>query len=243
MWWLPPKDNNTCSLTHGSNRKKRSRLCSTSSLLLTPLPKHRQRLPHQNPAVPWCPAFPISSVPFLISFFFFFLYLALTQSIWKFPGWGWIRATAVSLHHGHSNVAAKQHPCDLHHGSQWCWLLNPPSAACILMDTRQFGSRWATKGTPPDVIFTLLFKDQTLGVTLFSISTFFCPRMYWPCSQLSGSLHTAPFGFKEQKTSFDSSRKWILGKLPLPFVAAWTSWKEFLVFAIRHPWPRQKDGY
>lgn len=179
----------------------------------------------------------------LYHFFFFFLYLALTQSIWKFPGWGWIRATAVSLHHGHSNVAAKQHPCDLHHGSQWCWLLNPPSAACILMDTRQFGSRWATKGTPPDVIFTILFKDQTLGVTLFSISTFFCPRMYWPCSQLSGSLHTAPFGFKEQKTSFDSSRKWILGKLPLPFVAAWTSWKEFLVFAIRHPWPRRKDGY
>ena len=68
---MPPKDNSTCSLTHGSNGKKRSRSCSTSSLLLTPLPKHRQRLPHQNPAVPWCPAFPISSVPFLISFFFF----------------------------------------------------------------------------------------------------------------------------------------------------------------------------
>ena len=54
-----------------------------------------------------CPVyhFSIAFTTFFFFFFFFFLFgfLGLHPRIWKFPGWGSIRAVAAGLHHSHSN--------------------------------------------------------------------------------------------------------------------------------------------
>ena len=40
---------------------------------------------------------------------FFFSFNGHTCGIWKFPGWGWIRAAAANIHHSHSNTGFKLH--------------------------------------------------------------------------------------------------------------------------------------
>ena len=51
----------------------------------------------------------LSNSPFLLrlsehSSFSFFFFKNCTHGIWRFLGWGWIRAAADSLHHSHSNA-------------------------------------------------------------------------------------------------------------------------------------------
>ena len=69
--------------------------------------------------------------------------------------------------------------CDLHHNSQQCQVLNPPSEArnqtCVHMDPSWFRYRWAMMGTPLTFLATLI----TICLFVFSHSrgdklTFHC---------------------------------------------------------------------
>ena len=92
---------------------------------------------------------------FLFSFFFFFFFFFRTTPMAYVSSQtrGQIGATAVSLHHSHSNVGSK--PClTLCHSSWQCWILNPLSKprdqTQVLMDTSQVCYLWATTGTAPN---------------------------------------------------------------------------------------------
>ena len=84
---------------------------------------------------------PLSLLTSLQSFFFFFFlfFLGCTLGIWKFPGWGRIRA--ASLHHSHSHTGSKPITGDLRCSLQQRQILNPPREArdqnLILMDISQ----------------------------------------------------------------------------------------------------------
>ena len=68
---------------------------------------------------------------FTPEFFFFFFSLQFhTFDIWKFLGYGFIVAAAVSLHHGYGN-AKSECICDLHHSFRIEWVFNPLSEARI----------------------------------------------------------------------------------------------------------------
>ena len=91
---------------------------------------------------------------FSFSFLLFFLLLRTTPMAYvSSQTRGQIGATAVSLHHSHSNVGSK--PClTLCHSSWQCWILNPLSKprdqTQVLMDTSQVCYLWATTGTAPN---------------------------------------------------------------------------------------------
>ena len=48
-------------------------------------------------------------IPLWFFFFFFFFFYGCTCSIWKFPGWGQIGATAAGLHYRCSNARSLTH--------------------------------------------------------------------------------------------------------------------------------------
>ena len=51
----------------------------------------------------------ISSILFYFLFLSFYHFLGCSHGIWKFPGWGLIRAVAAGLHHSHSNAGSLTH--------------------------------------------------------------------------------------------------------------------------------------
>ena len=78
-----------------------------------------------------------------------------------------IGAVAAGLHHSHSNARSLTHRAqdlshvfELHHSSQQCQILNPPSGArdptCVLMVTSQMRFYCTTVGTP-----CIFFKRST----------------------------------------------------------------------------------
>jgi len=104
---------------------------------------------------PLPPSEAISSLLFKFCFYLFLFFLPFQGcpcSIWRFPGWGRIGATATSLHHSHSNARSE--------AGMWptpqltaMWSPWPTSKArdraCVLMDAGQIHFCWTTLGTPP----------------------------------------------------------------------------------------------
>ena len=85
---------------------------------------------------------------------FFGLFGDHTHGIWKFPGWGQIRAVAVSLTPSHCNSGWSR-ICKPYHSSQQHWILNPLSEArdwtCILRDNSGICFHCTTTEAPKDI--------------------------------------------------------------------------------------------
>ena len=89
--------------------------------------------------------------------FFYFLsfchFLGCSCGIWRFPGWGWIRAASTGLCHSHSNagpsrvVSAAYTTARSNTGSltHWAKPRIKPTTSWFLVG---FFNHWATTGTP-----------------------------------------------------------------------------------------------
>ena len=113
-------------------------------------------------------------------FIYFCLFRAAPAAHGSSQARGWIRATAVGLHHS-SAMWDPSHILNLQHSSQPRWILNPVSevrdGTCILMDTSQFHYHWATTGT-----LTLLYFYY-IALKMLLSSNSMChkpvPQFFW----------------------------------------------------------------
>ena len=80
---------------------------------------------------------------------------------------GRIRATAAGLYSTAAATWDPSHTCELHRGSQQCWILNLLNEAKdqthILMDTSQVHFGCTATGTPPPTPITLMAAPSACG--------------------------------------------------------------------------------
>ena len=77
-----------------------------------------------------------------------------------FQARGWIRAIGAGLHHGHSNTTSEpwlQPTPQLTATMDTCPTSETRDRTCVLMDTNQICSCWATMGTPWMLFWILFF--------------------------------------------------------------------------------------